>query len=77
MYYYGQEEIDPLEKVIRSGILFRYHEGSQCEIFEQRYSKFLGVDHFSLAVSGSFALSAGLTGLGIGPEDEVLIPAHT
>ncbi|MEO6301229.1 MAG: aminotransferase class I/II-fold pyridoxal phosphate-dependent enzyme [Paracoccaceae bacterium] len=77
MYYYGQEEIDALEKVIRSGILFRYHEGSQCELFEERYSKFLGTKHFTLAVSGSYALSAGLMGLGVGPGDEVLIPAHT
>lgn len=77
MYYYGQEEIDALANVIRSGVLFRYHEGSQCEKFESRYSNFLGVKHFSLAVSGSYALSAGLMGLNIGPGDEVIIPAHT
>ena len=77
MYHYGQEEIDALEQVIRSGVLFRYHEGSKCEEFEGRYAKFLGVNHFSLAVSGSFGLAAGLVGLEIGPGDEVLIPAHT
>ena len=77
MYFYGQEEINALENVIRSGVLFRYHEGSQCEKFEKRYAEFLGAKHFTLAVSGSYALSAGLMGLGIGPGDEVLIPAHT
>jgi dTDP-4-amino-4,6-dideoxygalactose transaminase len=70
MYHYGQEEIDALEQVIRSGVLFRYHEGSKCEEFEERYAKFLGVNHFSLAVSGSFGLAAGLVGLEIGPGDE-------
>ena len=77
MYYYGQEEIDALEQVIRSGVLFRYHEGSKCEEFERRYAEFLGSKYFSLAVSGSFAISAGLMGLEIGPGDEVLVPAHT
>ena len=77
MYYYGQEEIDALEQVIKSGVLFRYHNGSQCAKFEERYANFLGTDYFTLAVSGSYALTAGLIGLEIGPGDEVLIPAHT
>ena len=77
MYTVGQEEIDALAKVIQSGALFRYGVGSECDRFEQRYAKYLGARHFALAASGSNALVAAMIGLGLGPGDEVLIPAHT
>ena len=77
MYIAGEEEIEAIAKVIRSGALFRYGKGSECDRFEARYAEHLGVDHFALAASGTFGLAAGLIGLGIGPGDEVLVPAHT
>ena len=77
MYLVGQEEIDALAKVIHSRALFRYGVGSECDRFEARYAKFLGVRHFALAASGSQALAAAISALGIGPGDEVIIPAHT
>jgi dTDP-4-amino-4,6-dideoxygalactose transaminase len=77
MYIVGEEEIDALAKVIRKGALFRYGVGSECDRFEERYAHYLGVGHFALTVSGTYALSAAMTALGIGPGDEVLIPAHT
>src|SRR6201996_1863429 len=77
MYVAGEEEIEAIAKIIRSGALFRYRDGSECERFEKRYAKDLGVKHFALAASGTYGLAAGLVGLGIGPGDEVLVPAHT
>ena len=77
MYIVGQEEIDALTKVIRSRALFRYGIGTECDRFEERYAKHLGVDHFALAASGSNALAAAMAAVGLGPGDEVLIPAHT
>lgn len=77
MYLVGEEEIEALAKVIRSGALFRYGVGQECERFEQRYANYLGVKHFALSASGSNALAAALVAAGIGPGDEVLIPAHT
>ena len=77
MYVVGQEEVEALADVIRSGKLFRYQDDSMCERFEKRYADDLGVRHFALSASGSQALAAGLIGLGVGPGDEVLIPAHT
>ena len=35
------------------------------------------LSHFALSASGTFALTAGLTAMGVGPGDEVIIPAHT
>jgi dTDP-4-amino-4,6-dideoxygalactose transaminase len=77
MYIIGQEEIDAVARVINSGELFRYNIGHECERFETRYARWLGAKHFSLAASGSYALTAAMIGLGVGPGDEVLVPAHT
>jgi dTDP-4-amino-4,6-dideoxygalactose transaminase len=77
MYIIGQEEIDAVARVVNSKALFRYGVGHECDRFEQRYAAYLGAGHFSLAASGSYALTAAMIGLGIGPGDEVLVPAHT
>ena len=77
MYVTGEQELEMVAEAISSGKLFRYGIGNQCETFEQRYAEFLGVQHVSLTASGTNALTAALTAMGIGPGDEVLVPAHT
>jgi dTDP-4-amino-4,6-dideoxygalactose transaminase len=77
MYVVGQEEIDAITRVLRSGALFRYGIGGECDRFERRYADYLGVKHFALAASGSNALAAAMIGVGLGPGDEVIVPAHT
>jgi dTDP-4-amino-4,6-dideoxygalactose transaminase len=77
MYIAGQDEIDAVARVIRSNALFRYGIGHECDRFEERYAKYLGVKHFALSASGSNALTAAMVAVGLGPGDEVLIPAHT
>jgi dTDP-4-amino-4,6-dideoxygalactose transaminase len=77
MYIAGQDEIDAIARVIRSNALFRYGIGHECDRFEARYAKYLGVKHFALSASGSNALTAAMVAVGLGPGDEVLIPAHT
>ncbi len=77
MYIVGQEEIDAIARVIRDGSLFRYGIGGECDRFEQRYADYLGSRHVALTASGTFALTAAVSALGIGPGDEVLVPAHT
>ena len=77
MYVVGEEEIEAIAKVIRSGKLFRYGATASARRFEERYADYLGVKHFALAASGSNALTAAMTAVGLGPGDEVLIPAHT
>jgi dTDP-4-amino-4,6-dideoxygalactose transaminase len=77
MYIVGEEEVEAVARVIRSGALFRYSASSECDRFEARYAKHLGRKHFALAASGSNALAAAMTAAGLGPGDEVIIPAHT
>lgn len=73
----GEEEVEAVAQVLRSGKLFRYGGLQECERFERDFAAFLGVRHTVLCSSGTAALSAALVGLGIGPGDEVLVPAHT
>ncbi len=77
MYRIGQEELDEVRKVIESGQIFRYGIGNQCSRFEERYAEKLGVDHCIMTASGTNSLTAALIGAGIGPGDEVLVPACT
>ena len=77
MYRVGKKEIDAIAKVLLSGKVFRYHEGGQCALFEQRYTKYLGVEHVLMTSSGTTAITAALAALDIGPGDEVLVPACT
>ena len=77
MYQIGQTEIDAVAEVIRSKKLFRYDIGDQCATFEKRWAKYLDVKFAHLCASGTSALTAALSGLRIGPGDEVIVPAHT
>lgn len=77
MYRVGQKEVDAIARTLLSGRIFRYGRGGQCARFERRYAKYLGVEHVLMTSSGTTALAAAMVGLGIGPGDEVLVPACT
>lgn len=75
-----QEEKAVLE-VLRSKRLFRYYgpiEGpSKVEELEQAFAAFMGTKYAQAVTSGTAALLCGLQGIGIGPGDEVIVPAYT
>jgi dTDP-4-amino-4,6-dideoxygalactose transaminase len=77
----GDEELAALERVIRSKNLFRYYgvgEGPQeVETFEREFAEFMGTKHALCVNAGSSALICGLIGAGVGPGDEVIVPAYT
>ena len=79
MYRIGQEELDRLAEVFKSKRLFRYMEDAEgeCLRFEKRYARRLGVGHCFMTASGTNSLTAALMGAGIGPGDEVIVPACT
>lgn len=79
MYEIGQEEIDAVSAVIRSGQWFRYRggEGGQADTCEKKMAALFGCEHALVVTSGTGALICGLVGLGIGPGDEVIVPAYT
>ena len=74
----GDLEVAAAERVIRSRKLFRYgEETSECTRLEESVCQRLGVKHAVFVNSGTSALICGLAGLGVGPGDEVIIPAYT
>jgi dTDP-4-amino-4,6-dideoxygalactose transaminase len=77
MYIVDHREADAIRKVLLSGKLFRYGVGGECERFEKRWATYLGIEHACLCASGTNALTAALIGAGIGPGDEVVVPACT
>lgn len=60
--------------VLESG---RYILGPEVEVFESELADFLGVSHCVGVASGTDALTLALRALGVGPGDEVVVPALT
>lgn len=78
MYRMGEEEISAVTRVIKSGKLFKVNDGGQeVNHFEEEWRKKMGSKYAICMTSGKGALISGLVGMGIGPGDEVIIPAYT
>ena len=83
MYRMGKEELEELRRVIESKLLSRIGDDApghlrEVSSFEEEWSAKTGVK-YSICMSGggTAALICGLAGMGIGPGDEVLVPAYT
>jgi len=70
----GPEEMKAVEKVFETGWLGL---GSTVFEFEEALKKYLGAKHVIAVNTGTSALHIALSGLGIGPGDEVIIPSIT
>jgi len=79
MYIIGKEEVDAVQRVIESKQLFRYLGGAESESskFEAEWAAKIGTEYAIAVTSGTAALITGLVGMGIGPGDEVIVPAYT
>ena len=70
----GEEEIEAVREVLLSG---RYVSGRRVEEFERAFAEYVGVKHVVAVNSGTAALHAALDAGGVGPGDEVIVPALT
>jgi dTDP-4-amino-4,6-dideoxygalactose transaminase len=78
MYRIGKEEIDEVKKVIEGKVLFRVNDGNkEVERFEKELARLVGVKYALCVTGGTAALTCALVGMGIGPGDEVIVPAYT
>ena len=77
MYRIGEAEVKRIEKLFESGKIFRYGSGGECDRFEKNWARYVGVEHCRMARSGTSALYTALVGLGVGPGDQVIVPAYT
>jgi len=83
MYRSGQQEIDEVTKVLQSKQWFRYGDPStghlqEVDRFEAEWAEMMGMKYAILHCGGgTAALTCCLAGAGIGPGDEVIVPAYT
>ena len=78
MYRIGQEEIDAVARAIKTRDFFKINgSGKEVYNFENEWRQFIGTDYALLMTSGHAALVSGLIGIGVGPGDEVIVPAYT
>jgi dTDP-4-amino-4,6-dideoxygalactose transaminase len=70
----GAEERAAVDEVLRSGWLSM---GPRTEAFEQAFRAFTGARHALAVTNGTAALHLAAAALGLGPEDEVIVPALT
>lgn len=77
----SEEEKQAVCQVLESKMLFRYYGDENCKPvvaqFEEKVAAHLGAGHALAMNSGTSALIAGLVAAGIGPGDEVIVPAYT
>jgi len=70
----GHEEIAAVTAVLESGMLA---SGSRVAEFEREFARYCGVSHAVAVNNGTAALHAALLAAGVGPGDEVIVPAFT
>ena len=77
----GEEEERAVVEVIRRKRLYRFYgpdEGpSRAAEFEDAFARHMGVQYARAVSSGTAALICALVGAGVGPGDEVIVPAFT
>lgn len=77
----GEAERDRVLEVLAKKRIFRYFpeglEDSEAGALEKEYQEFLGTNYALAVNSGTSALICALVAAGVGPGDEVIIPAYT
>ncbi len=78
MFRMGKEEIAELQKVIEQKDLFKINEGlRESEQVESKLREIFKTKYPIFMTSGHAALTSALVAMGIGPGDEVIVPAYT
>jgi len=72
----SEAQIEAVTAVLRSGHI-NYWTGTEGRSLEQEYADELGRSHAIAVANGTLALELALRGFGIGPGDEVVVPART
>ena len=79
IHYMDEEEINAALRVLRSRSPFRYYGidlQGEVQAFETEFASFLGVAHCLAVNSGTGALNTALAALGVGPGQEIIVPAY-
>ncbi len=78
--FIGVEEKKEVDDVVEARSLFRFYgftPPQKARTFEEEFQKFMGVKYALGVTSGTAALHVAINALGVGPGDEVILPAET
>ena len=78
--FIGEEEKRELDEAVETRSLFRFYgftPPQKARTFELEFQKFTGVKYALGVTSGTAALHVAMNALGVGPGDEVILPAET
>jgi dTDP-4-amino-4,6-dideoxygalactose transaminase len=79
VHHMGEEEIEAAVRVLRSRSPFRFYGidlQGEVDAFESEFAAFEGASHCLALTSGTGALHTALAALGVGPGQEVIVPAY-
>lgn len=79
VHHMDEEEIEAAVRLLKSRSLFRYYgidAQGEVEAFESEFARFAGVKHALAVSSGTGALHVAMGALGVGPGQEVIVPAY-
>jgi len=79
VHHMDREEIDAAVRVLTARSPFRYYGidlQKEVEAFESEFAQWLGVKHAVAVASGTGALGVALSALGVGPGQQVIVPAY-
>lgn len=78
--FIGEEEKREVDEAVETRSLFRFYgftPPQKVRTFEKEFQKFMGVKYALGVTSGTAALHVAINALGVGPGDEVILPAET
>jgi dTDP-4-amino-4,6-dideoxygalactose transaminase len=79
VHYMDEEEIEAATRVLRDRSPFRYYGvklRGEVEQFEKEFASHLGAPYAVAVSSGTGALHTALAALGVGPGQEIIVPAY-
>ena len=81
MYRHGNEEVEKVSEIVASGSWFRYYgTDKHCKAtteLEQKLKDYTKAEYVLATSSCTGALISSLAAMGVGPQDEVIVPAYT
>jgi dTDP-4-amino-4,6-dideoxygalactose transaminase len=79
IHHMNEQEVTAAVRVLRRRSPFRFYGidlQGEVEAFEHEFAQFAGVPHALAVSSGTAALHTALSALGVGPGQEVILPAY-
>lgn len=74
---YSADEITAVARILETGRVNALHHGEHCAALEDGFATLCGMPYAIAIANGTLALEVALKALGIGPGDEVIVPARS